>query len=298
MRQVTHNLLSAISAAALLIGWAQPSDGSVDNPEPAARDVQFRSRDIMLAGTLTVPSKLVAAVVLVHGAGKTLRDVPLARTLAGMSVATLTYDKRGVGKSAGIYAGPEAGTNNTDPRNLDLLAADASAAVKELAHELPSPRVPVGLFGFSQAGWIIPLAAARTPDVRFVILWSGPLVTTLEQLRFQHLTDGKADFWDHHTEEEVREHIRSDPDRYTLVATDPADSLRKLSIPGLWLYGDRDVYVPVRLSIERLQALAASGKPFEYRLFPGLGHDLRSDQAISASLDWLMNTVVQGRRGN
>jgi uncharacterized protein len=297
MRQVTHNLLSSIMAVALLTCWAQPSDGSVNNSEPVARDVRFRSRDISLAGTLIVPSKSVAAVVLVHGAGKTLRDVPLAQALARMGVATLTYDKRGVGKSEGIYAGPEVGTNNTDPRNLDLLAADASAAVKEVAHEIPSPRAPVGLFGFSQAGWIIPLAAVRTPEVKFVILWSGSLVTTLEQLRFQHLTDGKADFWDHHTETEVREHVRADPDRYTLVATDPVDSLRKLSIPGLWLYGDRDVYVPVQLSIERLKALAASGKPFEYRLFPGFGHDLRSDQAISASMDWLMNTVVQVRRG-
>jgi uncharacterized protein len=296
MKQVTPNLLPSVIATALLTCWAQPSDCSVNNADPIAREVQFGSRDVTLSGTLIVPSELNAAVVLVHGAGKRLRDLPLAQDLARMGVATLTYDKRGTGKSGGIYAGPEVGTNNTDPHNLDLLAADASQAAKRLAHEIRSPRTPVGLFGFSQAGWIIPLAAVHTPDVRFVILWSGPLVTTLEQLRFQRLTDGKADFWDHHTEAEVREHIRSDPDRYTLVATDPADSLRKLSIPGLWLYGDRDVYVPVQLSIERLKALAASGKPFEYRLFAGVGHELRSDQAISASMDWLMNTVVPALR--
>lgn len=296
MRRATHLLLSSVTAAVFLTCWAQSSDGSVHNSESAARDVQFRSGDIRLAGTVIVPSKWVAAVVLVHGAGKMLRDVSLAQTLARMGIATLTYDKRGVGKSEGNYAGPEVGTNNTDPPNLERLAGDASAAVKELVYEISSPRAPVGLFGFSQAGWVIPLAAARTPEVKFMILWSGPLVTTLEQLRFQHLTDGKADFWDHHTEEEVREHVRSDPDRYTLVATDPVESLRKLSIPGLWLYGDRDVYVPVGLSIERLRALAVSGKPFEYRLFPGFGHDLSSDQAISDSVHWLMRRVVQVRR--
>ena len=150
-----------------------------------------------------------------------------------------------------MYAGPEVGTNNVDPQNLGLLAGDASAAVKELVRRISSPRTPVGLIGVSQAGWIIPLAAVRTPEVKFMILWSGPLVTTLEQLRFQFLTDGKSDFWDHYSEAEAREHVRSDPDRYSFVATDPVDSLGKLPIPGLWLYGGRDVSVPVRMSIER-----------------------------------------------
>lgn len=298
MKRVACTLLSSFIVAVPLACWAQRPDGAANGPEPAAHDIRFRSGDITLAGTLIVPSNMVAAVVLVHGAGEKLRDIALARTLARMGVAALAYDKRGVGKSEGINAGPEAGTNNTDPQNLDLLAGDASAAVKELVHQIPSPRTPVGLLGFSQAGWIVPLAAVRTPDVKFMILWSGPLVTTLEQLRFQHLTDGKADFWDHHTETEVREHIRSDRDRYMLVATDPVDSLRKLSIPGLWLYGGRDVYVPVRLSIERLKGLAASGKPFEYRLFPDFGHELRSEQAMTALMDWLMMTVIQPQGGS
>lgn len=99
-------------------------------------------------------------------------------------------------------------------------------------------------------------------------------MTTLEQLRFQFLTGGRADWWDQHSEAEAREHIRTDPDRYPFVATDPASSLRTLSIPGLWLYGGRDVSVPARLSIERLDALAAGGKAFEHVLFPDAGHDL------------------------
>jgi len=271
-----------------MVCCAQHFGAPVNEPAPARRDVQFRNGDITLSGTLVMPSHMVAAVVWVDGAGQTRCDVPSALALARDGVATLTYDKRGVGKSGGVYAGAEVGTNNIDPRNLDLLAGDASAAVTKLTHEISSPRTPVGLLGPSMAGWIIPLAAVRNPDVKFMILWSGPLVTTLEQLRFQSLTDGRADFWDHHTEAEVREHIRSDPDRWVFVVTDPVDSLRKLSIPGLWLYGGRDVNVPVRLSIERLKALAANGKPFEYRLFPGSGHHLPFDQALSTSLDWLM----------
>lgn len=289
-----------MSVAAALACSPQRSDGAVRNRESATREIRFRSGDVTLAGTLIVPSNMVAAVVLVHGSGKRLRDVPLAEALARIGVGALAYDKRGVGQSQGIYAGPEVGTNNTDPGNLDLLAGDASAAVKALLHEISSPLAPVGLLGSSQAGWIIPLAAARTPEAKFMILWSGPVVTVREQSRFQYLTDGRADFWDRHTETEVREHIRSDPDRYAMVDTDPVETLRRLSIPGLWLFGDRDEYVPVRLSIERLNALAASGKPFEHRLFPNVGHDLRSnhfDQALAASMDWLTKTVARTSRG-
>lgn len=296
MKHVAQTLLFCLITVVPLVCRGQQSGGSVANAAATQEEVEFRSGDVTLSGTLVVPSNMVAAVVFVHGNGRQTRNVGLADALADMGVATLTYDKRGVGKSGGAYAGPEVGTNNVDPRNLSLLAQDASAAAAKLMHEIRSPKIPVGFLGISQAGWIIPLAALRTPDVKFMILWSGPLVTTLEQLRFQFFTDGKEDFWDHHTETEASEHIRSDPDRYKFVATDPVNSLRKLSIPGLWVYGGRDVFVPVRMSIERLQALAALGKPFEYRLLPASEHDLPFPQALSASREWLIKTVIEHAR--
>ena len=116
-------------------------------------------------------------------------------------------------------------------------------------------------------------------------------MTTREQLRFQFLTDGKADFWVHHSEQEAREHVRSDPDRHSFVDTDPVDSHRKLSIPGLWLYGTRDVSVPTGMSIERLQALTASGKRFNYEVCPDSGHERPFLRALSASTEWLQKSV-------
>jgi uncharacterized protein len=292
--------LSLLLAAVPPIGHAQPADRAIAGVEPTAPDVSFQSGGITLSGTLLTPSRPVAAVVLVHGSGRALRNVGLAQRLAADGIAVLTYDKRGVGQSGGVYAGPEVGTNNVSPGNLGLLAGDAAAAVEELSRRLAPRDIPIGLIGFSQGGWIVPLVAVRTPAVKFMICWSGPLVTTLEQLRFQFLTDGRADFWDHHTEAEVRGHIRSDPDRFVFAATDPADSLRQLSIPGLWLYGGRDVNVPVKLSIERLDSLAAGGRPFEHQLFPELGHSLRDDEALPALLAWLRKTAgaSQGQVSN
>jgi uncharacterized protein len=296
MNHLARIALFVFTTTAPVTCWAQTPGAGTVNPAPGIEDVEFRSGDITLSGTLVLPPNIVAAVVVVHGSGQQKRMTPFAQALASQGIASLTYDKRGVGKSGGVYAGPEVGTNNVDPANLNLLADDAAAAVRDLVRRLPRDHVPVGLIGGSQAGWIIPLAATRNPKIEFMVLWSGPIVTTLEQLRFQFLTEAKADFWDHHSEAEVREHIRSDPDRYKITDTDPCEALQKLSIPGLWLFGGRDVLVPTSLSIERLQALAAGGKRFEYKMFPELGHNLLGANAVlPATMDWLRKTVIQAK---
>ena len=126
-------------------------------------DVTFSSAGVTLVGTMLIPKHPVAAVVLVHGSGPEKRMLELAARLAGRGIAVLTYDKRGVGASGGVYVGPEVGTNNVEAANLDLLAVDASAAITALAARLPARHGPVGLAGGSQAGWVVPLAAQKKP---------------------------------------------------------------------------------------------------------------------------------------
>ena len=210
-----------------------------------------------------------------------------AALLAASGCAVLTYDKRGVGASEGVYAGPEVGTNNIDSANLHLLAQDARTAVNLLKKKHPS--LPIGLLGFSQAGWIIPLAARDNPLVEFMVLFSGPTVTTLEQLRFQFYTAGRADFWEHHSEADAREHVQKDPDRFQFVPTDPKESLAALSIPGLWLFGGKDIQIPANLCIEDLQALKAQGKPYDYALFPELGHrtGFAGSALVAFAIEWI-----------
>ncbi len=265
-------------------------------PEPTSRpdftmeNVEFNSVGVTLAGTIFKPKHPYAAVVIVHGSGQGTRMVEMASLLAGNGIAVLTYDKRGVGKSGGVYAGPEVGTNNIDSANLNLLALDASAASNALLAHLPDNHGPLGLMGFSQAGWIIPLAAKKNRNVGFMILFSGPVITTLEQLRFQFYTQGNSSFWETHTEAEAREHIHSDPDRYQFADTDPRDALATLSIRGLWLFGGKDIQVPVRLSMEHLNALKAQGKPYDYQLFTELGHNTafsESREPVSVAIQWI-----------
>jgi len=251
------------------------------------QELRFDSAGSTLAGTLHRPARPVAAVVIVHGSGQERRMSELAARLARQGIAAFSYDKRGVGASGGVYAGPEVGSNNIGADNLALLAADASAALTALSAALPA-ELPLGLLGFSQAGWIIPLAAERNPAARFMVLFSGPLATAREQLRFQFFTQGDPAFWETHDEAEVREHIRTAPDRYDFPDTDPRRPLARLAVPGLWLFGGRDVQIPVGLSIERLDELRAHGRPYEHQRFPALGHDLAaSDAAVAAAVQWI-----------
>lgn len=271
---------------------------SAQSPDVTSENIRFESAGVSLAGTIYKPRHSHAAVVFVHGSGQAPRMREFASLLAKNGISVLTYDKRGVGESGGIYVGPEAGTNNVDSANLTLLAEDASAAVNVLHQRDKS--VPIGLVGISQAGWVIPIAANKNPLVDFTVLFSGAVIPTLDQLIFQHFTDGKSDFWDNHTEGEVREYIpkareqiRNEPDRYQLdkfLSTDPLDALGALSIPGLWLFGEKDIQIPIGISIEILNALKAQGKPYEYCLFSALGHNTAfadSTEPVDIAIHWI-----------
>lgn len=76
--------------------------------------------------------------------------------------------------------------------------------------------------------------------------------------------------------------------RYRPDDLDPRDSLTRLSIPGLWLFGGLDQSIPVALSVVRLDELRSVGhQRFEYRVYPSVGHaDI--DEAVLRDLSsWI-----------
>ncbi|MEO0367940.1 MAG: alpha/beta hydrolase [Pseudomonadota bacterium] len=251
----------------------------------SVKEIVFESEGVKLAGSIYEPENAHAAVVLVHGSDPVPRMPKLAELFANDGLLVLTYDKRGVGESGGVYVGPQVGTNNISVDNLNLLAKDVSAAI-EFIHQYEKD-LPIGLVGASQAGWIIPIAAIKNPLVEFMVLFSSPTITTLEQLRFQFYTNGREDFWENHTDEDAREHTENDPDRYQFQATDPKDYLTDLAVPGLWLFGEKDIQIPVKMCIEQLDELKAEGKPFEYALYPSLGHNTNKTEPLNTAMNWI-----------
>lgn len=273
----------------LLIQTVIVNQGFAQKFNPVIKqDIIINSEGVNLAGTIYKPKNAYASVVVVHGSGQETRMTEFAELLANNGISVLTYDKRGVGKSGGVYAGPEVGTNNVDSLNINLLAKDALAALNKIKNY--SNGTPIGLLGFSQAGWIIPIAANNNPIVNFMVLFSCPTITSLEQLRFQFYTNGNTDFWVNHTEEDTRNHIKNDSDRYQFISTDPKVALRNISAPSLWLFGEKDIQIPVKLCIEQINTLKSEGKPFEYTLFSNLGHNtaFTDDKSpVENAINWI-----------
>jgi dienelactone hydrolase len=261
--------------------------------------IKFESQGDTLAASILKPKNPFAAVVIVHGSDPVKREMEFGKRLAKEGIAVLTYDKRGVGESGGVYVGPSVGTNNIDTTNLNLLSSDANEAVKTFRTYLKDKKSLIGLVGFSQAGWIIPITASKNPLIQFMVLFSCPTITTLEQLRFQFYTNGNNNFWENHTDAVAIEHTKNDPDKYQFVATDPKIYLSTLSIPGLWLYGENDIQIPVKLCIEQLNTFKVQGKPYEYTLFSSLGHNTSSDSdttPFDISIQWIKQKTLNNKK--
>lgn len=252
-----------------------------------AEEITFESHGTLLAGSVVLPNtgNIRAAIVFVHGSGKQSRNLALAEKFAAAGIASLVYDKRGAGQSGGVYESQQ----SVSGMNISLLADDAAAAVNALAIQPELEGVPIGIAGISQAGWIAPLAAERNPAAKFLVLWSGPVCKVSEEDIYSKYTADK----DLARPPPYREALQARKTPYIWpdflgTDTDPADSLSKLTIPGFWIFGDNDGSVPIDLSISRLQALqrAGAGTRYEYRLFPGLGHN-NLDETFAAAVEWI-----------
>lgn len=271
-----------IQVALLALAWTLPSsaDDRVRTLETA-----FESHGVELAGSLVLPSDgtIHAALVFVHGSGPQTRNLSLAERFAREGIAAFVYDKRGVGKSGGEYESRQ----SVSGMNVSLLADDAASALKAVAPHPSLRGVPVGIGGISQAGWIAPLAAERSGVARFIVLWSAPVCKVSEEDIYSKFTadaDGPG-------VPSYGDALASRKEAYiwpeSLGAdTDPSDSLRKLSIPGLWIFGGNDGSIPVDLSISRLQSLREAGHPYEYVLFSGRGHN-NMDSTFATAADWV-----------
>src|SRR5262249_15763445 len=114
-------------------------------------DVTFAAEGARLAGTVTeaLGAGPHPAIVVVHGSepGQRYFYDFWVGLYASIGLTVLTYDKRGQGASTGVYPG-ESPTDQT----LQVLADDASAALRFLAAWPGADAPRVGLPGVSQGG--------------------------------------------------------------------------------------------------------------------------------------------------
>ncbi len=150
---------------------ASPLEGFIEKP------ASFRSTDLALSGTLCLPSTQTAplcAVLLVAGSGPVDRDgnAPgfpmdayrqLAHALARSGIASLRYDKRGVGASQG---------DATAASRSDLMS-DVRAAWDWLGAQPELVGVRRVALGHSEGAYLVEELAADNPSVDGLILLCG-----------------------------------------------------------------------------------------------------------------------------
>ncbi len=186
-----------------------------DTPRPPYRELEvgFRNGGDSLAGSLLLPpGPKPPVVVLAHGSSTPDRDDfrYYADLFARAGIAAFIYDKRDTG--------PETDGGSV---SLQVLAGDLAAAAAALRSRPEVDGTRIGLFGFSQGGWLLPVVAARE-EFAFLVALSGPGVTYAEVNRFADrarlLREGFSD-----PDQKAADRALARLDEYARRGTDPAD---------------------------------------------------------------------------
>lgn len=257
-----------VLAVAVIACWGCQLAGTpaAASAGPATNTGFFNNGDVRLSYRLDLPARSgpVGAVVFAHGSGMQTKDSCrfLAQGFLSRGFATLCYDKRGVGQSTGTFM--FVGARDSIPVFEDL-ASDMAAGVAFLRTRPEIDAKRVGLVGVSQAGWIVPIAAAKTQPA-FMVLLVGPTVSVGIEGFYSRIVED--------TGAPVDEGYRQLSSFNGFHGFDPKPVLETLSVPGVWLLGGEDRSIPTPATVAILDQLIASGRPFSHVVFPGKGHDL------------------------
>ena len=262
----------------------------------AVETVTFPSGPFKIVGELRLPEGAGRhpLVIMVHGDGPATRTyfATLKETILRAGYATLIWDKPGSGRSTGELS--QAG-------RLAERAAILVDAVKVMREHRAIDPERIGLWGISQAGYVMPLALERTDAVKFMIVVGGPGENGIDQtaylirrqLMFAGVPEDKARGMEGHfqglytarTFEEYIGHARplfDDPVQRKLgfvsalweksdwkprsfdeeAFFDPMGVIARTAVPVLAFFGEKDSQVdPVQGAEAYRKALAQAGNP-------------------------------------
>jgi pimeloyl-ACP methyl ester carboxylesterase len=243
-----------------------------------------------LEGTLALPAQAagrVPVVLIIAGSGPTDRDGnnplgvhsdiyrKLAWALAQRGIASVRYDKRGIGASS--FAGDVAAVTFGD------YVDDAVAGARALAADRRFTKVV--LVGHSEGALLALRAANQGAPVAGVVTMAGtgrPLTTVLREQLARQLDSAQLAAYDRTigpylaegpmpaVDSSLRTLLNPSVRRFlrTESAIDPAAEARRLPVPLLVLQGATDIQV----SVEDAEALRAAQPRAEVHILPETSH--------------------------
>ncbi len=271
--------------------------------------VDFEHGGNLLSGSLILPenrSSPFPVAVFVHGDGAIPYDAhgyyrPLWKQLAKQGIASFSWDKAGVGKSQGDWQN----------QSMDDRADEAISAINILKEHAEIAPNNIGLIGYSQAGWVLPLVAKKSNYPDFMILVSGAInwmdqgayMTKIRLTRegfsdteikqeiekFRNIT--KQLFSASSTYEEYRDYYRviategdkeelMTPQRFQFVKlnwrSDARESLKEIKLPTLAIFGGHDLNVDAAESANVYKEMfeESGNEDLTIKLFPDAQHGL------------------------
>ena len=294
MRGLESAFLALALFAPALYGQAVTRADTVPPVAVAETTFRFRSGNLTLEGTLTVPRAARGRVplgIIIAGSGPTDRNAnsamglrcnsyaQLAWRLGEQGIATLRYDKRGVGGSRGAVGDPTQLT-------FDMFATDARAAAEALRGD---PRFStVAFLGHSEGAWLALRAAQVGAPVAGVALLEGagrPFVVLVRWQLARQFDSVTLVRYDSAMARYVRGQDPGDvppalgilflPVNRTFVqsvaAFDPLAAIAAVRRPVLIVQGEADIQV----GVEDARLLKQARGDAQLVLLPGMNHVLK-----------------------
>jgi pimeloyl-ACP methyl ester carboxylesterase len=290
-----------------LHAWEQAEGGSFTREV-----IRFESRQFKVVGDLHLPDpgKRQPAVIWVHGDGPARRNMSgrpnrIMSSFLETGFACFNYDKPGYGESTGEFSRGKLFEERA------AILVDAAKVLKN--HPAVDPG-RIGLWGISQAGWVMPLAAMATEDIAFMIAISCAGTDSIEQSAYLVEKQVLCEGYGEEEAKKVRQYysqrararnyeeyleaaeyldknpvisamrwggIKSEeqfspwPDSHQ-VFYNPMAHVEKLTIPILAVYGDRDTQMdPFQAKEAYEKALKKAGNPLSrVEIFPSADHGI------------------------
>ncbi|KPJ88330.1 MAG: hypothetical protein AMJ53_17010 [Gammaproteobacteria bacterium SG8_11] len=171
-----------LTACGTSVEFESIGTSSFGSQEANVEEVRFKSGKFRLVGDLRIPEGEGPhpAIIMVHGSGSATRNgavpfSPLIEIFLRNGYAVFSWDKPGSGESTGQF-------NNELTQRAEILVKGIEVLTE---HQSIDPD-HIGLWGISQAGWVMPLAIEQSENVAFMIVVSGGAEDSIEQMAYQH----------------------------------------------------------------------------------------------------------------
>lgn len=283
------------------------------------RAVQIDTPQGKLTGVLTLPVKYsgkVGLVLFIHGDGPidaTHNDgyKPLWERLAGIGYASLSLDKRGIGGSEGSWL----------DQRMDDRVEEARQALAWARQQPEIDASRIGVWGASQAGWVIPKLAGKE-RLAFSILVS-PAINWLTQGEYNTRSEmAKEGRPMNEIEQQVKENNRikklliegSSYEEYVSLAgqedamsrerwrfvsrnytSDATNDIANFESPVLLMLGDQDINVDVQETERVYREHVSPSELLRVKLLPDTEHSMLSVSTTESPVRALLISLFAPR---